>query len=230
VPMSDVDTTGFPTLYRHDSDSEPASGWVTYLQGMLQVNGQDPGAIDGLFGPRTEAAVVAFQSANGCTPDGVVGNQTWGALHGQQVAAGVNRTNPHGGGGGHGGGGVTPDDQGAMVIYFSTDPYYASADDRIHFELVDTHAEIASGHLIATLSVHGPDGTEHMMQNFVAEEDFHPVKYVTCTSIPVGSPLVGDHTATIVLDSGRGNTRSFSFQPVVDLDQVPVEAESEEPN
>jgi len=222
VAMSDVDTSGFPTLYRHDDDSEPASGWVTYLQSMLQVNGQDPGTVDGKFGPITGAAVVAFQSANGCTPDEVVGNQTWGALHGQQVPPGKNRDNPHLGGGG-GGGGVKPDDQGAMIIYFGSDPYYASGDDRIHVELVDTHADIESGHLLATLYVHGPDGSELMMQNFFAESDLHAVTYVPCTSIPLGSAQVGNHTATIVLDSGHGNTRTFSFQPVVDLDQVPVE-------
>ena len=35
---------------------------------------------DGEFGPLSEAATVAFQSANGLTPDGIVGPQTWGAL------------------------------------------------------------------------------------------------------------------------------------------------------
>jgi len=227
--MSDVDTSGFPTLYRHDNDSDPPSGWVTYLQSMLQVNGQDPGPLDGLFGPKTEAAVERFQSASGCTADGIVGNQTWGALHGQTVPGGVNRANPHQGGGGGGGGGVQPMPQGEMVIYFSTDPFYSSTDDRVHFELVDTHAEIASGHLLATLQVYGPSGSELLMQNFPAGEDLHPVKYVSCESIPVRSAEVGNHTATIVLDSGRGNTRSFTFQPVVDLDQVPVEEEVQEP-
>jgi hypothetical protein len=100
-----------------------------------------------------------------------------------------------------------------------TEPGYSSGDDRIHFELVDTHAEIPSGHLLATLHVAAPDGGEIMSQNFFAEEDIKPVKYVPCHSIPIRSPHVGDHTATIVLDSGRGNTRTFTFQPVVDLDQ-----------
>jgi hypothetical protein len=217
--VSDVDTSGFPTLYRHDTDSEPPSGWVTYLQQMLQLNGQDPGTVDGLFGPRTEGAVQAFQAASSCTPDGVVGNQTWAALHGQTAEPGVNRTNPHLGGGHGGGGGVKPDDIGDQRIYFSTDPGYSSADDRIHMELVTTHAEIPSGTIVATLTVRRPGGSEDLMQNFLAEEDLHPVKYVTFSSIPIRSPEVGDHTATIVLDSGHGNTRSFTFQPVVDLDQ-----------
>jgi peptidoglycan hydrolase-like protein with peptidoglycan-binding domain len=37
----------------------------------------DPGAADGDFGPKTESAVRAYQSAHGLTVDGVVGDQTW---------------------------------------------------------------------------------------------------------------------------------------------------------
>jgi NlpC/P60 family/Putative peptidoglycan binding domain len=37
-------------------------------------------AVDGEFGPRTRAAVVAFQRDHGLTPDGVVGKGTWGKL------------------------------------------------------------------------------------------------------------------------------------------------------
>jgi peptidoglycan hydrolase-like protein with peptidoglycan-binding domain len=37
----------------------------------------DPGVIDGDFGPRTEAAVRAYQSDRGVSVDGVVGDRTW---------------------------------------------------------------------------------------------------------------------------------------------------------
>src|SRR5438067_10744470 len=37
----------------------------------------DPGAIDGDFGPRTEAGVRAYQSDRGMSADGVVGDRTW---------------------------------------------------------------------------------------------------------------------------------------------------------
>lgn len=38
-------------------------------------------AIDGIFGPRTREAVVAYQQQAGLTPDGVVGQTTWKRLY-----------------------------------------------------------------------------------------------------------------------------------------------------
>jgi peptidoglycan hydrolase-like protein with peptidoglycan-binding domain len=35
---------------------------------------------DGIFGPQTRAAVIAFQRAHGFLVDGIVGPQTWGGL------------------------------------------------------------------------------------------------------------------------------------------------------
>lgn len=53
---------------------------VTRLQQLLRNAGFDPGPIDGIFGPRTQAAVVAFQRSRNLTPDGIVGVNTWTAL------------------------------------------------------------------------------------------------------------------------------------------------------
>jgi len=53
---------------------------VEWLQRALHALGFDPGPIDGIFGPRTEAAVIEFQRTMGIQVDGIVGPQTWAAL------------------------------------------------------------------------------------------------------------------------------------------------------
>ena len=47
----------------------------------------DPGAVDGDFGPKTEAAVKAYQQDRGVQADGIVGDQTWWAPAGAAGAA-----------------------------------------------------------------------------------------------------------------------------------------------
>ena len=53
---------------------------VKTLQQALANAGFSPGAADGQFGPKTAAAVKAFQSAKGLVADGVVGPKTWNKL------------------------------------------------------------------------------------------------------------------------------------------------------
>ena len=59
-------------------------GAVSGLQkGLLKFGGTgtatDPGAADGNFGPRTEAAVKAYQAQHALQNDGIVGPRTWWA-------------------------------------------------------------------------------------------------------------------------------------------------------
>ncbi|MBW1953836.1 MAG: peptidoglycan-binding protein [Deltaproteobacteria bacterium] len=50
------------------------------LQRVLSIAGYDPGPIDGLPGPKTRNALLAFQQGHDLTPDGVIGPQTRKAL------------------------------------------------------------------------------------------------------------------------------------------------------
>ena len=52
---------------------------VSSLQDLLRARNH-PVAVDGIFGPLTEAAVEAFQQANGLAADGIVGPLTWPKL------------------------------------------------------------------------------------------------------------------------------------------------------
>lgn len=53
---------------------------VIYLQKQLTILGNSVGAVDGIFGAKTLAAVKEFQAENGLVVDGVVGSKTWAKL------------------------------------------------------------------------------------------------------------------------------------------------------
>lgn len=51
--------------------------YVKLIQSLLARIGYNPGPVDGIYGPQTQRAVIAFQRDNGLTPDGIVGPVTW---------------------------------------------------------------------------------------------------------------------------------------------------------
>jgi putative chitinase len=55
---------------------------IKALQGALHERGFNPGAIDGVFGLGTQAAVMAFQRSEGLLADGIAGVRTLAALRG----------------------------------------------------------------------------------------------------------------------------------------------------
>lgn len=59
--------------------SHEESSYTRGVQRTVDCLGH-PVADDADFGPNTESAVIAFQTENGLTPDGIVGPGTWGAL------------------------------------------------------------------------------------------------------------------------------------------------------
>ena len=52
---------------------------IKTLQYLLRARGQTV-AVDGVFGPKTEAAVKGFQTSKGLSANGIVGPETWTAL------------------------------------------------------------------------------------------------------------------------------------------------------
>ena len=81
-----------PTLYEHDID---VYGWVMELQRLLADRGHPSSDPSEEFGAVTKQAVIAFQRANGCDDDGIVGNQTWAKLRGGTAPEGI-RNEPYG--------------------------------------------------------------------------------------------------------------------------------------
>jgi peptidoglycan hydrolase-like protein with peptidoglycan-binding domain len=70
-----------PGQFLRQGDSGNAT---SQLQKGLKSKGFDPGAIDGIFGPKTRAAVIRLQSLGiqSTNRQGVVGPLTWGAAIG----------------------------------------------------------------------------------------------------------------------------------------------------
>lgn len=60
---------------------------VLEIQQALKAAGFDPGPLDGKMGPRTKAAITAYQSANGLAADGIAGPLTQAKLQGAAPAA-----------------------------------------------------------------------------------------------------------------------------------------------
>ena len=85
-------TAIFNTAYTHDDyASAPfvqtavlkqgaTGGEVKEVQRRLKQWGYYNGAVDGVYGPQTVAAVKAFQKKNGLTADGIAGKATYAAL------------------------------------------------------------------------------------------------------------------------------------------------------
>lgn len=68
-----------PTLQRGATGQD-----VKRAQALVLATGRAV-AVDGVYGPKTQAAVVAFQRAGRLTADGITGRQTWAELLGEKL-------------------------------------------------------------------------------------------------------------------------------------------------
>ena len=55
---------------------------VKQLQMLLGITA------DGIYGSKTKAAVIAYQTAHNLEPDGICGPKTWASLQGETIPAG----------------------------------------------------------------------------------------------------------------------------------------------
>ena len=72
--MTDGTISPWPLVRQGDKEHP-----VQTLQHLLRARGHGV-AVDGIFGPATDAAVRAFQRQHGLAVDGIVGPNTWRAL------------------------------------------------------------------------------------------------------------------------------------------------------
>lgn len=73
--MCSIRVSAAAILYQGDRGDE-----VAVMQELLNLLGYNPGPIDGIFGPLTARALLAFQGDAGLVQDGICGPLTWSAL------------------------------------------------------------------------------------------------------------------------------------------------------
>lgn len=78
---------GFP-LIRQGS----RGAYVCIAQDNLNTLGYTTGGLDGVFGPQTYRAVVAYQKSVGLVADGIIGCNTWRSLQESVVGTGKTST------------------------------------------------------------------------------------------------------------------------------------------
>lgn len=99
LQLQDVEPI-YPTTLRLGDRNLGVGVLQLYLDTIGYFNGNIPiVVVDGIFGPRTQEAVIAFQNAYDLTPDGIVGRNTWNTL--QDAYVGIIRTLPEGYQGNH---------------------------------------------------------------------------------------------------------------------------------
>ena len=189
----------FPTL------REGAKGpSVVSLQNFLRNKGFSVAA-DGVFGPKTLAAVKSFQQSRGLAVDGVVGPKTWSALRsagGTGGSGGVSQPSPSTGGGKQ----VAAYVQGrprSITVQSVGNGQYLQADAARNFKAMQAAARSAGVNLSAT------SGFRTMEQQRALYQ-----KYLNGTGNLAAKPGYSNHQNGISMDVGGiggYNTKAYNW-------------------
>jgi peptidoglycan hydrolase-like protein with peptidoglycan-binding domain len=191
-----------PTLRIGD---ESPDGWVDYAQWLLNEwrhkNRKPPLPENGKFDRGMEVAVVDFQKAANCQPDGVIGNQTWSALRDAPTRdqIGTDGRQPH-----------TFEQKGAQARFLTEGPGDASfmvKDDRLDIVIVSVGEHPIDDYKV-TVRVTQPDGTAHTHEVPMGE----------------GNPLSAEGRGNIYSPFIANFHRTFSIGDNVDPDAWQIEA------
>lgn len=190
---------GEPTLRFGDIN---VNGWVAHLQERVAAVGFDPGPIDGMFFARTHEAVLGFQASRGLVVDGIVGQQTWGALNTAAPAVPPTPSPPGGGGGG----------AAASGVRFVQGPDFDQPSGGIFYVAENGGPTTrAAGSVHDTVTVTGPDGSVLFEQDFFNGDELAAGLSYGNQSIKAHNDEPGPHQVFVMLDEGRGESVSFEF-------------------
>ncbi|MFL5320655.1 MAG: peptidoglycan-binding protein [Myxococcaceae bacterium] len=173
---------------------------VKQLQSRLNALGFHCGSADGDFGPKTAAAVKAFQHSRGLTADGVVGPHTWNKL-------GIHASGSVSGGGvssGGGGGSVTNG-------YVNGVPHQIHVKSIPNGKVMRSDAADAYNRMYAAARASGVTLTPVSGFRTMAEQQYLYSLYLQGKGNLAAKPGYSNHQSGIAVDISVGSTASSAY-------------------